>query len=163
MSVAIRKAVPADIELIFSLIRELADYEKLSAEVGSDPQAIAAVLFAGEPRVFCDIAEWDGEPAGFAVWFLNFSTFRGRYGMYLEDIFVRPAFRNRGIGRAMMLRLAQRCIEEGWGAFEWAVLGWNKPSIEFYKSLGAQVMDDWKICRLSGAALTKFAREGARR
>lgn len=163
MSVAIRKAVPADTELIFSLIRELADYEKLSAEVGSDPQAIAAVLFAGEPRVFCDIAEWDGEPAGFAVWFLNFSTFRGRYGMYLEDIFVRPAFRNRGIGRAMMLRLAQRCVEEGWGAFEWAVLGWNKPSIEFYKSLGAQVMDDWKICRLSGAALTRFAGEGARR
>ncbi len=162
MSVAIRKAVPADTELIFSLIRELADYEKLSAEVGSDPQAIAAVLFAREPRVFCDIAEWDGEPAGFAVWFLNFSTFRGRYGMYLEDIFVRPAFRNRGIGRAMMLRLAQRCVEEGWGAFEWAVLGWNKPSIEFYKSLGAQVMDDWKICRLSGAALTKFAGEGAR-
>jgi diamine N-acetyltransferase len=162
VSVAIRKAVPADTELIFSLIRELADYEKLSAEVGSDPQAIAAVLFAREPRVFCDIAEWDGEPAGFAVWFLNFSTFRGRYGMYLEDIFVRPAFRNRGIGRAMMLRLAQRCVEEGWGAFEWAVLGWNKPSIEFYKSLGAQVMDDWKICRLSGAALTKFAGEGAR-
>lgn len=163
MSVTIRKAVPADTDLIFSLIRELADYEKLSAEVGSDPQAIAAVLFASEPRVFCDIAEWDNEPAGFAIWFLNFSTFRGRYGMYLEDIFVRPAFRNRGIGKAIMLRLAQRCVEEGWGAFEWAVLGWNKPSIEFYKSLGAQVMDDWKICRLSGEALAQLARKGSGR
>jgi GNAT superfamily N-acetyltransferase len=163
VSVSIRKAGPADTELIFSLVRELADYEKLSSEVGSDPQAIAAVLFAGEPRVFCEIAEWNGQPAGFAVWFLNFSTFRGRYGMYLEDIFVRSVFRNRGIGRAMMARLAQRCIEEGWGAFEWAVLGWNTPSIEFYKSLGAQVRDDWKICRLSGDALAQLAYEGSRR
>jgi diamine N-acetyltransferase len=163
VSVTIRKALPADSELIFSFVRELADYEKLSAEVASDPQAIAAVLFAGEPRVFCDIAEWDNEPTGFAVWFLNFSTFRGRYGMYLEDIFVRPAFRNRGIGKAIMSRLAQRCIEEGWEVFEWAVLGWNRRSIEFYKSLGAQVRDDWKICRLSGEALAQLARKGSRR
>ena len=157
MSVTIRKAVPADSELIFSLVRELADYEKLSADVVAEPQAIAAALFAPEPRVFCDIAEWNMEPAGFAVWFLNFSTFRGRHGMYLEDIFVRPAFRNRGIGKAMMFRLAQRCVEEGWGAFEWAVLGWNTPSIAFYKSLGAQVMEGWKICRLSGKALRGLA------
>ncbi len=96
-------------------------------------------------------------PAGFAVWFLNFSTFRGRYGLYLEDLFVRPAYRGRGLGKALMVRLARRCVDEGWARFEWAVLDWNAPSIAFYKSIGAQVMDEWKICRLSGPALGRFA------
>ena len=103
--------MPADAALIFALVRELADYEKLSDEVDATPEAIAAALFAREPRVFCDIAEWNGEPAGFAVWFLNFSTFRGRHGIYLEDLFVRPAFRGKGIGKALMARLAARCVE----------------------------------------------------
>ena len=104
-----------------------------------------------EPRLFCDIAEWDGEPAGFAVWFLNFSTFRGRHGIYLEDIFVRPAFRGRGIGKALMAQLGAALRRAtAMARFEWAVLDWNAPSIAFYRSIGAQVMDEWKICRLSG-------------
>ena len=161
MNLAIRAAVPADAALIFALVRELADYEKLSGEMDATPEAIAAALFAREPRLFCDIAEWNGEPAGFSVWFLNFSTFRGRHGIYVEDLFVRPAFRKRGIGKALMARLARRCVDEGWARFEWAVLDWNVPSIEFYRSIGAQVMDEWRICRLSGEALQAFANEGA--
>ena len=161
MSLAIRAAVPADAALIFALVRELADYEKLSGEVDATPERIAAALFSTPPRLFCDIAEWNGEPAGFAVWFLNFSTFRGRHGIYVEDLFVRPAFRKRGIGKALMARLAKSCVDEGWARFEWAVLDWNASSIAFYRSIGAQVMDEWRICRLSGEALQAFANEGA--
>ena len=157
MSLAIRPARPQDGALIFALVRELADYEKLSAEVDATEQMVAAALFAPEPRLFCDIAEWNGEPAGFSTWFLNFSTFRGRHGIYVEDIFVRPALRKRGIGKALMQRLARRCLEEGYARFEWAVLDWNAPSIAFYKSIGAQVLDEWRICRLSGRALQTFA------
>ena len=109
------------------------------AQVDATEEQIAAALFSAQPRLFCDIAEWDGEPAGFAVWFLNFSTFRGRHGIYLEDMFVRPAFRGKGIGKALLTRLAQRCVDEGYARFEWAVLDWNAPSIEFYRSIGAQV------------------------
>jgi GNAT superfamily N-acetyltransferase len=161
VNLAIRAAVPADAALIFALVRELADYEKLSGEMDATPEAIAAALFTSEPRLFCDIAEWNGEPAGFSVWFLNFSTFRGRHGIYVEDLFVRPAFRKRGIGKALMARLARRCVEQDLARFEWAVLDWNAPSIEFYRSIGAQVMDEWRICRLSGEALQAFANEGA--
>jgi diamine N-acetyltransferase len=162
VSVAIRAAVAADSALIFALVRELADYEKLSGEVDATPEAISAALFAREPRLFCDIAEWNGEPAGFSVWFLNFSTFRGRHGIYLEDLFVRPAYRGKGIGKALMARLAKRCVDEGWARFEWAVLDWNKSSIDFYRAMGATVMDEWRICRLSGKALQTFVGEGAR-
>ena len=161
VSLTIRAARPADGALIFTLVRELADYEKLSAEVDATEEMIAAALFCDEPRLFCDIAEWNGEPAGFSTWFLNFSTFRGRHGIYVEDIFVRPAFRKRGIGKALMQRLARRCVEEDYARFEWAVLNWNAPSIAFYRSIGAQVLDEWRICRLSGEALERFAREGA--
>ena len=157
MSLAIRAAAPADSALIFDLVRELADYEKLAGEVDATSEAIAAALFASKPRLFCDIAEWDGEPAGFAVWFLNYSTFRGRHGIYAEDLFVRPAFRGKGIGKALMARLAKRCVDDGLTRFEWAVLDWNAPSIDFYRSIGAQVMDEWRICRLSGEALARFA------
>jgi diamine N-acetyltransferase len=161
-SIAIRAARPADAALVFALVRELADYEKLAAEVDATAEQIAAVLFSPEPRVFCDIAEWNGEPAGLALWFLNFSSFRGRHGIYLEDVFVRPAFRGNGLGKALLAQLAKRCVENGWTRFEWAVLDWNKPSIDFYRSIGAQVMDNWKICRLTGEALDRFAREGLR-
>jgi GNAT superfamily N-acetyltransferase len=161
VSLAIRAARPDDGALVFALVRELAAYEKLSAEVDASEEAIAAALFAPQPRLYCDIAEWSSEPAGFAVWFLNYSTFRGRPGIYVEDIFVRPAFRKRGIGKALMGRLARRCVEDGYARFEWAVLGWNASGIAFYRAIGAQVMEDWRICRLSGEALTDFAGGGA--
>lgn len=161
MTLAIRAAKTADSALIFALVCELADYENLQGEVDATPEEIAAALFAPDPRISCDIAEWDGQPAGFSVWFLNFSTFRGRHGLYVEDIYVRPEFRGRGIGKALMQRLARVCVERNLARFEWAVLDWNAPSIAFYKTIGAQVMDEWKICRLSGHALASFAREGA--
>ena len=161
VSLTIRAARPVDAALIFALVRELADYENLSGEMDASEAQIAAALFADKPRFFCDVAEWDGEAAGFATWFLNFSTFRGRHGIYVEDIFVRPAFRKRGVGKALMARLAHRCLDEGYARFEWAVLDWNAPAIDFYRSIGAQVLDDWRICRLSGEALASFARHGA--
>jgi GNAT superfamily N-acetyltransferase len=163
VSLTIRPARPDDGALIFALVRELADYEKLTHAVDATPEQIAEALFTPQPRLCCDIAEWDGQGAGFAVWFLNYSTFRGRHGIYLEDIFVRPAYRRRGIGKALLARLAQHCVENGYARFEWAVLDWNAPAIEFYRSLGAEVLGDWRICRLSGEALQAFAREGAPR
>src|ERR1700719_506630 len=128
MSLIIRRARPDEAGLVLSLVRELAEYEKLLHEVEATEADIAEALFGGNPRLFCDIAEWNGEAAGFAVWFLNFSTFRGRHGIYLEDIFVRPEHRGRGIGKALMTRLAQRCVEDGYARVEWAVLDWNAPS-----------------------------------
>jgi diamine N-acetyltransferase len=160
VSLLIRPARPADSALIFALVCELADYENLRGEVDATPEGIAASLFAPAPRLFCAIAEWEGEPAGFAVWFLNFSTFRGRHGLYVEDLFVRPAYRGKGVGKALMQHLAQRCVADGLARFEWAVLDWNAPSIGFYQSIGAQVMNEWKLCRLSGGPLISFAREG---
>ena len=157
MNLTIRPARPDDRALVFALVRELAAYEKLTSAVDATEEQIAAALFADHPRLYCDIAEWDGEPAGFAVWFLNFSTFRGRYGIYLEDIFVRPAYRRHGIGKALLKRLAQRCLEKGYARFEWAVLDWNTPAIEFYRSLGGEILSEWRICRLSGKALQDFA------
>ncbi len=162
MSIAIRAARPADSALVFAFVRELAEYERLLPEFDATEKQIATALFGPQSRVFCDIAEWNGEPAGFALWFLIFSSFRGRDNLYLEDIFVRPTHRGKGVGKALMQTLARRCISEGWPRFEWAVLDWNKPSIEFYKSIGAQVMDDWRICRMSGDALHRFARKDGR-
>jgi GNAT superfamily N-acetyltransferase len=161
VSLRVRPARRSDSALIFALVKELADYERLTAEVDATEAQIAAALFADNPRLSCDIAEWDGEPAGFAVWFLNYSTFRGRHGLYVEDIFVRPAYRKRGIGKALMARLAKHCVEQGYARFEWAVLDWNAPSIAFYRSIGAEVLNEWRICRLSGPALANFAREAA--
>jgi diamine N-acetyltransferase len=163
VSITIRAAGQADATLIFALVCELADYENLQSEVIAAPETLAAALFAPQPRLFCDIAEWNGEPAGFSVWFLNFSTFRGRHGLYVEDLFVRPALRGNGIGKALMARLAKLCVEQGLARFEWAVLDWNAPGIAFYRSIGATVMDDWRICRLTGKALQAFASEGATR
>lgn len=157
MSFSIRPAVPADSALIFALVCELADYENLQGEVDAKPEEISAALFGAAPRVFCDIAEWSGEVAGFSVWFKSFSTFRGRHGIFLEDLYVRPEFRGRGIGKALMAKLARRCVEDKLARLEWAVLDWNTPSIAFYQSIGAQVMDEWKACRLAGKALHDFA------
>ncbi|MGY3443992.1 MULTISPECIES: N-acetyltransferase family protein [unclassified Bradyrhizobium] len=161
MSLTIRRARPDEAGLVLSLVRELADYEKLLHEVHASEADIAEALFGASPRLYCDIAEWNGEPAGFAVWFVNFSTFAGRHGIYLEDLFVRPALRGKGIGKALLVHLAKQCLANGWSRLQWAVLDWNAPSIAFYKSLGAEMMDEWTICRVSGAALSALA-EGPR-
>jgi GNAT superfamily N-acetyltransferase len=161
MSLAIRRARPDEAGLVLSLIRELAAYEKLLHEVEATEATIGAALFNDDPRLFCELAEWNGEVAGFAVWFLNFSTFSGRSGIYLEDLFVRPALRGKGIGKALLAHLASQCVANGWSRLQWSVLDWNTPSIEFYKSLGAVLMDEWTVCRINDAALTALA-EGAR-
>ena len=159
MSLSIRPARPGDAGLVTQFVRELAEYEKLTHEVETTEAMIDAALFGPNPRVFCDIAEWDGAPVGNALWFLNFSTFSGRSGIYLEDLFVRPAFRGKGIGKGLMVHLARRCVENGWARFEWSVLDWNAPSIAFYKSIGARLKDEWTICRVSGDALAKLAQK----
>ncbi|MGE5157032.1 MAG: N-acetyltransferase family protein [Gemmatimonas sp.] len=159
MSLAIHRARPDEVPLVLSLVRELAEYEKLAHEVEATETLIEAALFSDSPRLFCDIAEWNGEAAGFAVWFLNYSTFAGRFGIYLEDLFVRPQFRRNGIGKALLAHLARACVDNGWSRLQWAVLDWNAPSIEFYKSLGAGLMDEWTLCRVTGSALEALAAE----
>jgi GNAT superfamily N-acetyltransferase len=158
MSLAIRPARPGEAGLVLSFIRELAEYEKLAHEVEATEATIADALFGARPLVYCDIAEWSGEPAGFQVWFVNFSTFSGRYGIYLEDLFVRPALRGKGIGKALLAHLAARCVENGWSRLQWSVLDWNTSSIEFYKSLGADLMDEWTVCKVTGEALKTLAK-----
>ena len=157
MSVTIRPAAPAESGLVLAFVRELAAYERLAHEVDATEGALAAALFGPNPRVFADLALWDGEPAGFALWFYNFSTFRGRHGIYLEDLFVRPAFRGHGIGRALLRHLARRCRAEGLARLEWWVLDWNEPALRFYRSLGAAPMDEWTVQRVTGAALERLA------
>ena len=143
---------------MLSLIRELADYEKLSHEVEASEAMISDALFGDDPRLFCDIAEWNGEIAGFAAWFVNFSTFAGRPGVYLEDLFVRPALRGKGIGKALLSHLAKECIANNWARLQWSVLDWNTPSIAFYKSLGAEMLDEWTLCKVTGPALSALAK-----
>jgi GNAT superfamily N-acetyltransferase len=161
MALNIRRARPDEAGLVLSLVRELAEYEKRLHEVSATEADIAAALFGSDPRLFCEIAEWEGQPVGFAVWFFNFSTFSGRAGIYLEDLFVRPAYRGKGIGKALLAYLAKECVANGWARLQWAVLDWNTPSIQFYKSLGAVMVDEWTGCRLDGPALTALA-QGAR-
>lgn len=155
--IAIRPAVVADAGLILAFIRELAEYEKLSQEVVADEAGLAAQLFGERPRAEVLIAEVDGAPAGFALFFHNFSTFIGKPGLYLEDLFVRPAFRGLGLGKRLMVRLAQIAIERDCGRFEWWVLDWNTPAIDFYRRLGAVGMDEWTVQRVSGEALRALA------
>ena len=154
---SLRSAGPADAGLIMSFIRQLAEYERLSDKVEASEADIARDLFGPMPRAFCDIAEADGAPIGFALWFYNYSTFKGRAGIYLEDLFVLPQARRCGAGKALLRRLAQRCVREGLGRLEWAVLDWNAPAIGFYDKLGAEALDDWIVRRLTGEALAKLA------
>lgn len=161
MSLSIRRARPGEAGLVLDFVRELAAYEKLSHEVEATEAGIADALFGGDPRLFCAIAEWNGESVGFAVWFLNFSTFSGRHGIYLEDLYVRPSHRGKGIGKALLVYLAKECVDNDWSRLQWAVLDWNAPSIAFYKSLGAVMLDDWTLCRVSGPALTRLAGSGS--
>jgi GNAT superfamily N-acetyltransferase len=157
MDVTIRPAAPADAGLVHGFIRGLAEYEKLLDEVAATEADIARDLFGRDPRVFADIAEADGEPVGFALWYYSYSTFVGRHGIYLEDLFVVPQARGKGAGRALLQALARRCADEGLGRLEWAVLDWNAPSIAFYDSLGAAAMNEWIVRRLTGEALAKLA------
>jgi GNAT superfamily N-acetyltransferase len=159
VSLTIRPAIPSDAELVFAFIRELAEYERLVHEVEATLEMTSEALFCDEPRVFADIAEWQGKPAGFALWFYNFSTFRGLHGIYLEDLFVRPEFRGHGIGKALLCALARRCAAEGLARLEWSVLDWNEPSIGFYRSLGAIAKDEWTVYRLSGDQLARLGAE----
>ena len=154
----LRFAAAADAELILALVRELAEYERLSHEVVADAAMLREVLFGARPAAEVVIAEYEGKPAGFALFFTNFSTFVGRPGIYLEDLFVRPAFRRKGIGETLLAWLAALAEERGYGRLEWAVLDWNEPAIGFYKQLGAKPMDDWTVFRVSGPALAALAR-----
>lgn len=152
----IRPAVSDDAALVVKFIADLAEYEKLSHEAKATDEDILRDLFGADPKVFCEIAEWQGKPVGFALWFYTYSTFQGRHGMWLEDLFVDPALRGKGIGKALLVQLARRCVAEGLGRFEWWVLDWNEPSIDFYKSQGGVMQDEWTKVRVDGEALIKL-------
>jgi GNAT superfamily N-acetyltransferase len=156
MPLIIRPATPTDTSTIHAFIRALADYENLLHEVQASEADLARDLFGPEPKVFCEIAEWDGKPVGFALWFYTYSTFQGRHGIWLEDLYVDPALRGKGIGKALLQHLAQRCVTEGLGRFEWWVLDWNEPSIAFYKSQGGVMQDEWTKVRVEGEALARL-------
>lgn len=156
MMVAIRSAVPGDEALVLAFVRGLAEYEKLSHEMEAGEADLARDLFGPSPKVFCELAFVDDRPVGFGLWYYTYSTFQGRHGIWLEDLFVDSAARGQGVGRAMLVNLAQRCVREGLGRFEWAVLDWNAPSIAFYKAQGAMMMKEWERCRVSGEALLKL-------
>lgn len=153
MGILIRKAMPGDEAAILRLVRGLAEYERLLGQVEAREAHFTAALFSETPRVFCDIAEEDGQAVGFALWFYTFSTFLGRHGIYLEDLFVEPDARGRGIGRMLLRGLARRCVEEGLGRLEWSVLNWNDPAIGFYRAQGAEILGEWQVCRLTGPEL----------
>ncbi|RDJ27132.1 GNAT family N-acetyltransferase [Bosea caraganae] len=160
MTLTIRPAKPDEAGLVLSFIKALAEYERLAHEVDATEAMIADALFGAHPKVFCDIAEWNGEPAGFALWFYTYSTFRGRHGIWLEDLFVNPEQRGRGIGKALIAGLAKRCLDEKLPRLAWWVLNWNEPSRVFYRSIGATAMDAWTVKRLDGEALERLGRGG---
>lgn len=160
--IAIRPAVREDVGAILGFIRELAEYEKLAHEAVADETGLAAQLFGPRPYAEVLIAEVEGTPAGFALFFHNFSTFLSKPGLYLEDLYVQPAFRKLGLGKQLMTRLAQIAVERDCGRFEWSVLDWNTPAIDFYRRLGAVGMDEWTVQRVSGDTLLALAMDNAR-
>ncbi len=157
MPLEIRPATRADAARICQFIEELADYERLRDACKASPEAIAEHLFGEQVFAHCLIAECDGEAVGFALYFFNFSTFLAKPGIYLEDLFVRPKVRGKGIGKALLQALAERALAKGCGRMEWSVLNWNAPAIAFYQSLGAKAQDEWSVYRLTGAALAALA------
>lgn len=159
----IRPARPGEAGLVLGFVRQLATYEHLEHEVRATEAMFDEVLFGPTPRAFCDFVEEDGVPVGLALWFYNFSTFEGRHGIYLEDLFVDPAMRGKGYGKALLVHLAKRCVAEGLARFDWSVLDWNAPSIAFYRGLGARPLDEWTAMRVDGAALARLAAGGAER
>jgi GNAT superfamily N-acetyltransferase len=155
---SIRSAAPADIPLILAFIRELAEYERSPESAVARPEDLLRDGWGPLPKFRVVIAEWNGEPAGFALFFYNYSTWQGRPGLYLEDLFVRPPFRGKGIGKALLVYLAKLAVEETCGRFQWQVLDWNQPSIDFYEALGAKKMSEWITMRVDGQALEELAR-----
>ena len=158
MTLSIRPATAADLPLIAQFIRDLADYERLADEVRFDEAVLGDRLFGARPYAEVLIGEIDGAPQGFALFFHNFSTFEGKPGIYLEDLFVRPEARGSGLGKALLKRLAALAVERDCARLEWSVLDWNEPSIQFYKALGAKAMDEWTIYRVDGDALGELAK-----
>ncbi|HWJ35036.1 MAG TPA: GNAT family N-acetyltransferase [Steroidobacteraceae bacterium] len=156
-AIGIVPAGPADIPLILALINELAEYEQLTHHVVATEATLRQALFGARPAAEALIARVDGEPAGFALYFHNFSTFLGKHGLYLEDLFVRPAFRGLGVGKAVLVHLARLALERDCGRFEWAVLDWNRPARDFYEALGAEAKSDWINYRITGDALERLA------
>ena len=157
MALRLRDAGPEDLNLVLRFIRALADYERLAHEVTADAATLARFLFEEPRRAEALIAEWQGEAVGFAVWYYSFSTFLGRPSLYVEDVFVEPAMRGKGIGRAVFAHLAARALAEGCGRMEWSVLDWNAPSIAFYRSIGAKPRAGWTLQQLTGDALAALA------
>ena len=153
----IREATPNDVSTIHDLIIQLAIYEREPDAVIATPEQIMENLFGSDPVAFCHVAEIEGKVVGIAIWFLNYSTWLGKAGLYLEDLFVKPEFRGSGLGLSLLKTLAQVCVDRGYERFQWWVLDWNEPSINFYKSIGAEAMDEWTVYRLSGSALKSFA------
>jgi GNAT superfamily N-acetyltransferase len=153
----IRPATPDDVEALVGLVRALAEYERASDRVQLDADQLRVALFGDRPAVFAHVAEEDGQVVGMAIWFLNFSTWTGQHGIYLEDLFVRPEARGAGHGRALLVTLARLAVTSGYRRVEWAVLNWNEPAIGFYRSLGAEPQDEWSTFRLAGDALAGLA------
>ena len=162
MTISIRIATPEDLPLIADLIRGLADYEKLAHEVRFDEPVLGAKLFGQRPYAEVIIGEVDGAAQGFALFFHNFSTFEGKPGVYLEDLFVRPEARGSGLGKALLSRLAAIAVERDCARLEWSVLDWNEPAIGFYKKLGARLMDEWTVMRVDGAALVQLSAQAGK-
>ena len=158
---SIRPATVDDVPLIRALIAELAEYERMADAAVASDDGLREQLFGAQPGAEVLVGEVDGEPAGFALFFHNFSTFLGKRGLYLEDLFVRPAFRGAGLGKHLMAALARIAVQRGCGRFEWSVLDWNEPSIGFYRSIGAVGMDEWTVQRLEGEALHALASHDA--
>jgi GNAT superfamily N-acetyltransferase len=153
----IRSANADDVPAILAFIKALAEYEKLSHQVTATEAQLRSTLFGAKPAAQVLIAEWQGQPAGIALYFNNYSTFLAKPGIYLEDLFVYPEYRGKGIGKALLIALARICVERGYGRLEWSVLDWNTPAIEFYRSMGAVLMDEWTINRVTGDALQRMA------
>jgi len=157
VSLVLRDAAPADVPLVLRLIRALAEYERLLHEVQATETGVRRLLFGDPPRASALIAEWHGAPVGFALWFYSVSTFLGRPSLYVEDVYVDPAQRGQGVGRAIFARLTARAVAEGCGRMEWSVLDWNAPSIAFYRSIGARPREGWTLQQLTGPALAALA------
>jgi GNAT superfamily N-acetyltransferase len=157
--VSVRRIRPEDVPAVVALVRELAEYERSAHEVRLTEEQLTTSLFGDSPALFGHVVEDGGELVGMALWFLNFSTWRGTHGIYLEDLYVQPHHRGRGYGKELLRTLAELCVERGYSRLEWAVLDWNTPSIEFYKARGAVPMDEWTVFRLTDDALRDFAAE----